>query len=167
MVLMVDVELNFYVCGFDFNLFQSMIIWEEKVYNCSEEFWCCQECLEVVLEVMNMGLWEWDLMMCEMYFSLIYFMMLGWEFEEFLVNQEIWMSMVYLDDWLVIYMFFYGIVIFLEDIVFSYEYCLCNKFGVWCWFFVCGKIVCCDEQGCVCCVVGVYIDIIECKMEER
>ena len=126
-----------------------------------------QERLVVALEATNTGLWEWDPTTREMYFSPTYFTMLGWEPDEFPANQETWMSMVHPDDLPETYAFFHDIANTPNDIAFSHEYRLRTKQGSWRWLLVRGKIVRRDEQGRVCRVAGVYIDINKRKEEER
>jgi diguanylate cyclase (GGDEF)-like protein/PAS domain S-box-containing protein len=126
-----------------------------------------QERLEIALQATNTGLWQWDPTTRQIDFSPTYYTMLGFEPGEFKVDQSTWPDLVHPDDRQSTVESLRKVALSPDDTAFNLEHRRKNKQGQWRWILTRGKTVRRDEQGQVCCVVGVNSDITERKFEEQ
>ena len=151
----------------DVSLFHSAIMLEEQVRNRTEELQRRQERLEVALQATNTGLWQWEPITRDVYFSPTFFTMLGYPPGALAAVQSTWTRLVHPDDWLAVLETFRTVARSSDDIAFSHEYRMRSAPGAWRWILTRGKIVRRDERGRVSRVVGVNTDITEPKVEDK
>lgn len=104
------------------------------------------------------GLWEYNIATGEMYFSLGYYRMLGYEQNEFPASFEAWKNLLHPDD------LNRSLQIFDSSIKtkrknFEFEFRLNTKAGAWCWISSKGTAVEWDNEGNIIRLVGVHEDI--------
>lgn len=125
-----------------------------------------EERLKFALEGSNDGLWDWDLITNQVYFSPRWKSMLGYEVEEIKGDFEEWEKMVHPDD-----------VKRVEKIIYEHiegksenyksEFRMKTKNGNWLWILDRGKVVQHDKNGKPLRMVGTHTDISERKKIEE
>lgn len=118
--------------------------------------------LQFAMQAAEVGLWDWNLVTNDVFFSDVYFTMLGYDPSEFPRTVETWQSLVHPDD--------LGRA---TDAVESYlrggaeryrtEFRVRKKSGDWVWVQAVGEIQERDDRGNPTRLVGVHIDIDDAK----
>jgi len=120
-----------------------------------------EERLKFALEGTNDGVWDWNILTGEAYFSPRYYTMLGYEPYEFQPSYESWKSLVHPDD-----------IEIMEHVDFkkdnyTLEFRMREKTGEWYWIKSRGKVVEWDEYGKPIRMVGTHTDITDQKEAEN
>jgi PAS domain S-box-containing protein len=124
-----------------------------------------EERLNLALSATNLGLWDWDLVNDDVYYSPIWFSMLGYGPDELPGKLETWISLQHPEDrdWTV------GAV---QDVIknrensFEIEFRLKHKNGSWVWIRSLGKAVGFDQDGNTIRMTGIHENINERKRGE-
>ncbi|MEN8229868.1 MAG: PAS domain S-box protein, partial [Bacteroidota bacterium] len=124
-----------------------------------------EERLNLALHATNMGLWDWNLVTNEVYFSSIWFSMLGYGPDELPHEYETWTNLQHPDD-------VEHSVKVVQDAIrnredsFEIEFRLRTKQGSYLWICGKGKAVERDEDGNTIRLTGIHENIDERKREE-
>ncbi|MFN6485273.1 MULTISPECIES: PAS domain S-box protein [unclassified Nostoc] len=117
-----------------------------------------EERLQLALEASGDGLWDWNILTQEVYYSPLFLKMLGYSFEELPQNLSTWERLVHPDDlpWVKKILADH-----LKDSSVSYKfnYRVQTKSGEWKWIANYGKVVMRDEQGKPLRMTGTHRDI--------
>jgi len=124
-----------------------------------------EERFRVAMEASKDGLWDWDLANDRTYYSPGYYRMLGYEPDEFIMNEDAWAGLIHPDD--------------RERALRATSDCAENKIqsfeiefrmkardGSWKWILGRGRSLEIDEQGRASRLIGTHIDITERKQAE-
>jgi PAS domain S-box-containing protein len=124
-----------------------------------------EERLNMALSATNLGLWDWNLVNDEVYYSPIWFSMLGYGPDEFPGNVETWITLQHPEDrdWTVNMM---REVIKNRDNSFEIEFRLKHKNGSWVWVRSLGKAVGFDANGNTTRLTGIHENINDRKRGE-
>jgi PAS domain S-box-containing protein len=122
--------------------------------------------LKSALESANEGLWEWDTVTNETYFSDIWYTMLGYEPYEFPSNLSFWEKLVHPDDMErineLLSKHLSG-----ESEIYEAIYRVKTKEGRWIWILDHGKVVERDASGAPLKAIGTHIDVTSQKDTEE
>jgi len=125
-----------------------------------------EERLNLALSATNLGLWDWNLISNEVYFSPIWFSMLGYGPDEFPQKLETWTELQHPDDR-------NGSLTFVQEVIknressFDIEFRMKHKNGSYIWIRGMGKAVGFDEEGNTTRLTGIHEDINERKKGEQ
>lgn len=115
-----------------------VVVWFVYVEWC--DFCLISRVYDMVMLVVYDGFWEWDLVIKVLYVGICLLEIFGYD-EDFLVDIDGWLMLVYFDDCVV-----YNRVVveyFKGKMVFFYsEYWVLVKDGIYCWIVLCGLVVC-------------------------
>jgi PAS domain S-box-containing protein len=127
-----------------------------------------EERYRLAMEATSDGLWDWDLVTGNIYYSPAYFRMLGYEPEEFHGNVKSWLRLVHPEDRKRA-LAANKACIKNRSQSFSVEYRMRSREGGWRWVLARGKAVRRDAQGIALQMIGTHVDITESKraQEER
>ncbi len=125
-----------------------------------------EERLNLALSATNLGLWDWNLVTDEVYFSPIWFSMLGYGPDEFPQEFNTWTSLQHTDDRESSMAMVQGAIKNRES-SFEIEFRLKHKNGSYLWIRSMGKAVSFDEQGNTTRLTGIHEDIDERKKGEQ
>ncbi len=124
-----------------------------------------QERLKYALDAANDGIWDWNLLSNEVYFSPSYMRMLGYKPNELEAKFETWQKLLHPDDRqdaeALLKRYIEG-----KSKDFEIEFRLKTKSGLWKWILGRGKIVGLDENGNPVRMVGTHLDLTERKASE-
>lgn len=125
-----------------------------------------EERLNLALTASNLGLWDWNLVTNEVYFSPIWFSMLGYEADDLPQEFDTWTSLQHPDDK------DRSVKLVQEAIEnreasFEIEFRLRKKDGTYLWIRSLGKAVGFDAQGNTTRLTGIHEDIHSKKREEE
>ena len=124
-----------------------------------------EERLNLAISATNLGLWDWNLVTNEVYFSPIWFSMLGYGPDELPQNYETWTSLLHPDDR-------DQSVSTVEEVIrkrensFEIEFRLKHKNGSYIWIRSLGRAVAFDKEGNTNRLTGIHEDIHARKKEE-
>lgn len=124
-----------------------------------------EERLNLALSATNLGLWDWNLVNDEVYYSPIWFSMLGYGPDEFPGVVETWKSLQHPDDRDLSVKTVEEIIKNRED-SFDIEFRLKHKNGTWTWIRSLGKAVGFDSEGNTTRLTGIHENINERKRGE-
>ena len=125
-----------------------------------------QERLKFALDATNDGLWDWNYVTNEVYFSPRYATMLGYKPNELKAVYNTWETLLHPDDKEKSLQILNGYIKKnLKD--FEIEFRLKTKNGQWKWILSRGKVVEIDEKGNPIRLVGTHIDVEERKLAEQ
>ena len=121
---------------------------------------------QLSMEATNDGLWDWNILMDQGYFSPAYFRMLGYEPGDFPERSEAWKGLLHPEDRQ------RALQINTDCIEgrcehFEVEYRMKAKDGQWRWILGRGKCVARDEKGRAVRLVGTHVDITDRKQAEE
>jgi len=125
-----------------------------------------EEQLKLVVEATSLGYWDWNLITDKVFFSAIYFRMLGYGPDELPQNTDTWRSLLYDDDR-------EKVLAFIDEFFqsrqkdFELEYRLSCKNGTAKWIAARGQIVEKNEDGSPRRLIGTHEDISERKRNEQ
>jgi len=125
-----------------------------------------EERLNLALSATNLGLWDWNLISNEVYYSPIWFSMLGYGPDEFPQKLEIWTELQHPDDR-------DGSFTFVQEVIkkressFDIEFRMKHKNGSYVWVRSQGKAVSFDAEGNTTRLTGIHEDINERKKGEQ
>ncbi len=125
-----------------------------------------QKRFSIAIEATNEGLWDWNLLTDEVYFSPRYYTMLGYEPGEFPPLLESWLKLLHPEDRekaLTLNNFYKKNA--LET--FEIEFRLRKKDDSWIWILGKGRVVNRDEEGTPLRMIGTHADISERKKAEN
>ncbi|MDA3823757.1 MAG: PAS domain S-box protein, partial [Bacteroidales bacterium] len=125
-----------------------------------------EERLTLAVDATSLGLWDWDLQSNQVYYSPIYFSMLGYENDEFAHEWETWHKLMHEDD----REFILETVekcITNKDEDFEVEFRLLCKDGSYKWIQGKGRVTEVGEDGTIWRVIGTHEDISERKRNEK
>ncbi|WP_319470514.1 PAS domain-containing protein [uncultured Pseudodesulfovibrio sp.] len=123
-----------------------------------------EERLELALESVNDGLWDWWLDSGEVYYSSRWYTMLGYEPYELPQTYETWEKLLHPEDFERSAEHVRGHLQRGEP--FSLEFRMRAKTGDWRWIFSRGKVVERDEQGKPVRMLGTHMDVTDRKLTE-
>lgn len=118
-----------------------------------------EDSLNLTLNAVNVGIWDWDLPTGNAVFSPKYYTMLGYEPYDFPQNYDSWRNLVHPED-----------IGFVEQEIqkkiathgnYSIEMRMKTKSGKWRWIFTEGKVIERDQNGAPVRMVGTHKDITE------
>ncbi len=125
-----------------------------------------EERYRLAMEATNDGLWDWDLLTGDVYFSPAYFRMLGYEPGQFPGKAGTWIDLIHPED--------------REHVLAVNEACIRNRLpafsvefrmrsseGDWRWILGRGKAVRRDADGLALQMIGTHVDITEQKHKEK
>jgi len=122
------------------------------------------ERLSLALSAANDGMWDWDVPSGVAYFSPRYYLMLGYQPNEFPSNFDTWKSLVHPDD------VEQAVRIISEGLntseMFEVDFRMRTKSGDWSWILGRGRVVEKDADGRPKRMVGTHVDITERKLSE-
>jgi PAS domain S-box-containing protein len=124
-----------------------------------------EERLNLALTATNLGLWDWNLVTNEVYYSPIWFSMLGYGPEEFPQDLETWLTLQHPDDRDRSYSNVLEVIKKREN-SFDIEFRLKHKNGSWVWIRSLGKAVSFDRDGNTTRLTGTHENIDERKRGE-
>lgn len=124
-----------------------------------------EERLSFSLLATNDGLWDWDLITHKAYFSPQYYLMLGYEPNEFEASYENWKKLVHPGDLLFCEEALQDAII--QGLDFNIEFRALTKDGNVKWILVRGKVMERDEYGNPKRMVGTHVDITAQKLAEE
>ncbi|UJB68495.1 PAS domain S-box protein [Acaryochloris sp. 'Moss Beach'] len=124
-----------------------------------------QEQLEFALEASGDGWWDWRILSGDMYWSPLFYQMLGFEDGEMPASYETWERLVHPEDlpWVIDLLKAH-----LQDrsVPYVFDYRVLAKSGQWKWIAAMGKVVEWDAQGQPLRMAGMHHDISERKQAE-
>ncbi|MEH2241578.1 PAS domain S-box protein [Nostoc sp.] len=124
-----------------------------------------EERLQLALEASGDGLWDWNILTGEVYYSPLFLKMLGYSFDELPQNFSTWERLVHPDDlsWVEKIL-----AAHLKDcsVPYKFDYQLRTKSGQWKWIANYGKVVMRDAHGNPLRMAGTHRDISEHKQAE-
>lgn len=124
-----------------------------------------EERLRFALEGNSDGIWDWNLKTGEVYFSPRYYLMLGYQPNEFLPSYTAWKDLLHPDD---IESSEKKVLQSIEQLApFSTEFRLKKKDGSYCWILARGKVAEKDSEGKALRITGSHTDINERKIAEE
>lgn len=113
----------------------------------------------------NDGVWDWNLFEDCFFVLLCWCSIVGFDVDVVVDWVQYWMDFVYVEDceWFLcmLEVYFEG-----KFEYFEVEYCIEYSDGNYCWVLSCGFVICEDEEMVLYCMVGLFIDIIDCKCIE-
>lgn len=117
------------------------------------------------LQAVNDGIWDWNVLTGEAYFSPVYYTMLGYEPGEFPADYENFVRLLHPDDSA-------GLLQELERRVarskgFEFEFRMKSKSGKWLWILSRGRTMEVDEQGRAIRMMGTHTNITDRKLAEQ
>ncbi|MEH1864252.1 MAG: PAS domain S-box protein [Nostoc sp.] len=125
-----------------------------------------EERLQLALEASGDGLWDWNILTGEVYYSPRYLEMLGYNFDELPQDWSTWERLVHPDDlpWVEEIL-----AAHLKDssVPYKFDYRLRTKSGEWKWIANYGKVVIRDGEGNPLRITGTHRDINDRKILER
>ncbi|HEY9851922.1 MAG TPA: PAS domain S-box protein [Leptolyngbyaceae cyanobacterium] len=124
-----------------------------------------KERLLLALEASGDGIWDWNLVTNEIYYSPQYLQMLGYEPDELPHTVETWEQLVHPDDmcWVKELLAQY---LQNKAVCYQFDYRLQTKSGEWKWIADYGKVVARDEKGNPLRMIGTHQDINDRKIME-
>ncbi|MEH1941537.1 MAG: PAS domain S-box protein [Nostoc sp.] len=124
-----------------------------------------EERLQLALEASGDGLWDWNILTGEVYYSPLYLKMLGYNFDEFPQNFSTWERLVHPDDlpWVKKIL---AAHVKDSSVTYKFDYQLRTKSGEWKWIASYGKVVMRDARGNPLRMAGIHRDISERKQAE-
>ncbi len=135
----------------------AIAIQQSEIYN---QLQLSEERLKLALESTEDGLWDWDTVTDDCYFSPRWLNMLGYDACEIAQHISAWETLVHPEDkervMAEIQRHKQG-----ETPMYEVEYRLQRKTGEWCWILERGKVVARSEEGQALRMVGTTIDITE------
>lgn len=131
-----------------------------------EAVWMSEERLALALEAASEGLWDWNILMGEVYFSPRYYIMLGYDPYELPCSYATWADLLHPDDREAAERRVRE-HIQKKRTTFEDEFRLKTKSGAWRWILSRGKVVAWDSSGRPVRMVGTHIDITERKQAEN
>ncbi|MFB2892503.1 PAS domain S-box protein [Aerosakkonemataceae cyanobacterium BLCC-F50] len=124
-----------------------------------------EERLHLALEASGEGLWDWNIVTGELYFSPQWLKMLGYEVAELAYHVSTWESLIHPEDraWVMD-----KLNAHLKDdsLPYKFDYRLKTKSGEWKWIANYGKVVICDRNGMPLRMTGTHRDISDRKQAE-
>ncbi|HET6418541.1 MAG TPA: PAS domain S-box protein [Geobacteraceae bacterium] len=131
---------------------------EEGLYKSEERF-------RLAMDATSDGLWDWDVMTDQGYFSPAYYRMLDYEPYDFPMTPQAWLDLMHPDDRELAFKVNSDCI---ENKVHSFEseFRLKTKTGSWKWILGRGKAVHRDSNGKALRLIGTYVDITERKLAE-
>lgn len=126
----------------------------------SDLFGEVDECMVLVIEGSGIGIWDCNVVIGEMYYLCGWKVIFGYEDWEFFSYLQDVYQCIYLDDLFYVQEIICQYFVLCFDI-YQVEYCICCCDGSYKWISSCGKVVVCDVEGNVLCMIGIIIDIIE------
>jgi len=124
-----------------------------------------EERLQLALEASGDGIWDWNIVTSEIYYSPQYFQMLGYEANELPHTFETWYQLVHPDDmvWVneLLERHFQD-----SSVPYEFDYRLRTKDGQWKWIADYGKVVARDEQSKPLRMIGTHRDVSDRKQAE-
>ncbi len=124
-----------------------------------------EERLNLALSATNLGMWDWNLLTNEVYYSPIWFSMLGYGPDELPRELETWVSLQHPDDSKISYQKVQEVIKNRES-SFEIEFRMKHKNGSYIWIRSMGKAVSFDEEGNTTRLTGIHEDINERKKGE-
>lgn len=124
-----------------------------------------RETFQLALEAANEGLWDWDAQKQELYLGPRYYMMLGYEPEEFPANRETLFGLIHPEDVAIAEKAL--VKTSSEGEFMDFEFRMRHKSGEWRWMQCRGNAVKRDEQGKVVRIVGTTVEIHSRKEAEE
>lgn len=125
-----------------------------------------QERLQLALEASGDGLWDWNIVTGEVYYSPQYMTMLGYEADELPQNLATWEYLTHPDDrsWVLDILNAH-----LQNISpsYSFDYRVRTKSGGWKWVADYGKVVARDDKGQPLRMIGTHRDVHDRKQAEQ
>lgn len=125
-----------------------------------------EERLQMALEGSGSGLWDWNIVTSQDYFSPLWLKMLGYEVDELPDNYNTWEQLIHPEDRLWV---MERLNAHLKDgaVPYKFEYRMLTRAGEWKWIANYGKVVVRDEQGSPLRMAGVHHDISDRKQIEE
>jgi PAS domain S-box-containing protein len=118
------------------------------------------------MEATSDGIWDWNLVTGEVYYSPAYFRMLGYEPGQFPHKAGTWVELIHPDDRQNVLAVNQACIN--NDLpAFSVEFRMRSKDGAWHWILGRGKAVRRDAAGLALQMVGTHVDITESKRKEQ
>lgn len=117
-------------------------------------------CLCVVMENFNIVIWDFNLLMGEMFYLYIFVVIFGFGEDEEVMYEQM-CECIFLEDFEKILKLVMEKV--MEMDVYEYEVCIVFFDGVVCWIFVCGCLIK-DLMGKLVCMMGIIVDVIDEKI---
>ncbi|MDR3568336.1 MAG: PAS domain S-box protein [Syntrophobacteraceae bacterium] len=125
-----------------------------------------EERYRLAMEATSDGLWDWDLVTGDIYYSPGYFRMLGYEPGEFPGISGAWVDLIHPEDRRDV-LAANEACIRNDSPSFSVEFRMRSRDGAWRWILGRGKAVRRDTEGLALQVIGTYVDITERKLREK
>lgn len=124
-----------------------------------------EERLQLALEASGDGMWDWNVVTDEVYYSPRYWEMLGYTKDEFPQDLSHWEKLIHPEDRIWVQQLLKA---HLQDntIGYSFDYRMLTKSGEWRWIADYGKVVMRDENGQALRMAGTHQDIHERKLSE-
>lgn len=121
--------------------------------------------LQIALDSAEIALWEWDIQTGEVFFSLHYYRMLGYEPSDFPMNYDSWIDLVHPEDQksIVPRTQFH----LQQRMSFEEEFRMRCKDGQWRWVSGRGKVVELDERKQPKRIIGFHVDVHEKKLAQE
>ncbi len=125
-----------------------------------------EERLQLALEASGDGIWDWNIITNEIYYSPQYFQMLGYEVDELPHTTQTWYQLVHPEDLVWVNEL---LAKHLQDssVRYEFDYRLRTKAGGWQWVADYGKVVARDEQGQPLRMIGTHRDVSDRKQAEE
>ena len=124
-----------------------------------------QERLQLALEAAGIGIWDWNMVTGEAYFSDSWIQMLGYELDEVEPNFDAWRAIIHPDDLPAIEA---AIQAHIDDgVPYEVEHRLRTKRGDWLWVLTRGKVVRRDDGGRPLRMAGTHRDVNETKLMQE
>ena len=123
-----------------------------------------EERLRLVLEANSEGVWDWNILKGQTYFSGRYAEMLGYAVEELSTESACWKNLVHPEDYPMVYQALQEHIAYQKD--FCVEFRMKHKTGGWCWVLSRGTVVERDTEGRALRMVGTHLDITRRKEAE-
>lgn len=124
-----------------------------------------EERLNLALSATNLGLWDWNLVSSEVYYSPIWFSMLGYGAKELPQELETWTSLLHPDDQDISLKSVQEVIKNRDD-TFEIEFRMKHKNGSYIWIRGMGKAVSFDAEGNTTRLSGIHEDINLKKKQE-
>ena len=128
-----------------------------------------EERLSLALEATRDGIWDWDIAQGTGYASPAYYLMLGLDPDDGLLNSEAWWRLIHPDDVEEVKQALNRVTLIQptdQDDAPAVEFRMQKKAGGWCWILARGRVVAWDEAGHPLRMVGTHTDITERKQAE-
>ncbi|MEI7848954.1 MAG: PAS domain S-box protein [Chloroflexota bacterium] len=124
-----------------------------------------EERFALSMDATSDGLWDWDILTSQVYYSPNYYHMLGYEADEFPMDTSTWENLLHPEDKARILQTNLDCINGLIE-QFEVEFRMKAKNGEWCWIFTRGKCITRDEQGLAKRLLGTHMNITERKREQ-